>query len=168
MRALISVYDKTGIVELASRLVELGWEIISTGGTRAALAAAGVPVTEVASVTGFPEILGGRVKTLHPLVHGGILARPDLPEHAAQMKHHQIEPIDMVVGNLYPFAETLERDDVGDDDLLEQIDVGGPAMLRAAGKNYHHVLVLVDPGDYDAVLAGLADGGVDEPTRRRL
>jgi len=168
MRALISVYDKTGIVELASRLVELGWEIISTGGTRAALAAAGVPVTEVASVTGFPEILGGRVKTLHPLVHGGILARPDLPEHAAQMKHHQIEPIDMVVGNLYPFAETLERGDVGDDDLLEQIDVGGPAMLRAAGKNYHHVLVLVDPADYDAVLAGLADGGVDEPTRRRL
>src|SRR5262245_48056137 len=121
MRALISVYDKEGIVDLARALVDLGWEILSTGGTRAALAAAGVPVPEVASVPGFLEILGGRVKTLHPLVHGGILARRDLPEHAAQMEHHQIEPIDMVVGNLYPFAETLEREDVSDEDVLEQI-----------------------------------------------
>src|SRR5688572_13694171 len=108
MRALFSVYDKTGIAELAQALVGLGWEIVSTGGTRAALASAGVPVTELSSVTGFPEILGGRVKTLHPLVHGGILARRDLPEHVAQMTHHRIEPIDMVVGNLYPFADTLE------------------------------------------------------------
>jgi phosphoribosylaminoimidazolecarboxamide formyltransferase/IMP cyclohydrolase len=168
MRALLSVYDKAGIADLGRELVGLGWEILSTGGTRAALAAAGVPVTEVSGVTGFPEILGGRVKTLHPLVHGGILARRDLPEHAAQLKHHQIEPIDMVVGNLYPFAETLERGDVADDDVLEQIDVGGPAMLRAAAKNYRDVLALVDPADYEPVLAALRDGGVDEATRRRL
>jgi phosphoribosylaminoimidazolecarboxamide formyltransferase / IMP cyclohydrolase len=168
MRALISVYDKSGVVDLARDLVALGWEILSTGGTRAALVAAGIPVTEVASVTGFPEILGGRVKTLHPLVHGGILARRDLPEHTAQMRHHQIEPIDMVVGNLYPFAETLERGDVSDEDVLEQIDVGGPAMLRAAAKNYQHVLALVDPADYEPVLASLRDGGVDAATRRRL
>jgi phosphoribosylaminoimidazolecarboxamide formyltransferase/IMP cyclohydrolase len=168
MRALLSVYDKTGIADLGRDLVGLGWQILSTGGTRAALASAGVPVTEVSAVTGFPEILGGRVKTLHPLIHGGILARRDLPEHAAQMKHHQIEPIDMVVGNLYPFAETLERGDVTDEDVLEQIDVGGPAMLRAAAKNYRYVLALVDPADYEAVAAALRGGGVDERTRRRL
>src|SRR5207248_11547131 len=109
VRALISVYDKTGVADLARGLVELGWDVLSTGGTRAALAGAGIPVTDLSTVTGFPEILGGRVKTLHPIVHGGILARRDLPEHVAQIRHHKIEPIDLVVGNLYPFAETLER-----------------------------------------------------------
>jgi phosphoribosylaminoimidazolecarboxamide formyltransferase/IMP cyclohydrolase len=168
VRALISVYDKTGVADLARGLTELGWDLLSTGGTRAALAGAGIAVTDLAAVTGFPEILGGRVKTLHPIVHGGILARRDLPEHVAQIRHHKIEPIDMVVSNLYPFAETLERGEVSDEDVIEQIDVGGPAMLRAAAKNYGDVVVLVDPADYEPTLASLRGSGLAAPERRRL
>jgi phosphoribosylaminoimidazolecarboxamide formyltransferase/IMP cyclohydrolase len=168
VKAIISVYDKTGVADLARGLVDLGYEVISTGGTRAALAAAGVPVTDLASVTGFPEILGGRVKTLHPVVHGGILARRDLPEHVAQIEHHGVAPIDVVVGNLYPFADTLEREESSHEDIVEQIDIGGPAMLRSAGKNYRDVLVLVDPADYEPALAALRAGSIDEAFRRRL
>lgn len=167
-RALLSVHDKSGIAELARELVGLGYEIVSTGGTCAAIAAAGLPVTELASVTGFPEILDGRVKTLHPLVHGGILARRQLPAHVAQLAEHGIAPIDLLVSNLYPFGATLAREHASDEEAIEQIDVGGPAMLRAAAKNHRDVVVLVDPADYDGVLRQLRNGEVDLAARRRL
>ena len=159
MRALISVYDKSGLVDLASELVGLGFELVSTGGTFRALRDAGLPATELAAVTGFPEILDGRVKTLHPAVHGGLLARRDDPAHVGQLAEHGIAPFDLLVSNLYPFEATME---------LEQIDVGGPAMLRAAAKNHAHVLVLVDPVDYAPTLAALRAGAVGEAARRRL
>src|SRR5918999_6459514 len=131
-RALLSVSDKTGVVELARVLADLGWELISTGGTARALREAGVAVREVAQVTGFPEVLGGRVKTLHPAVHGGLLARREDSEHMRALETHGIQPIDLVAVNLYPFRETAARRNAAADDIIEQIDVGGPSMIRSA------------------------------------
>ncbi|HEU4588946.1 MAG TPA: bifunctional phosphoribosylaminoimidazolecarboxamide formyltransferase/IMP cyclohydrolase [Gemmatimonadales bacterium] len=167
-RALISVSDKRGIVQFARSLVELGWEIVSTGGTAAALRAAEVPVTTVDSVTGFPEILDGRVKTLHPKVHAGLLARRDLPEHVAALEAHAIQPFDLVAVNLYPFQMTVAKPGVAFEDAVENIDVGGPAMLRSAAKNHESVIPVVDPTDYQRVLAMLRDGGVPAEARRQL
>jgi phosphoribosylaminoimidazolecarboxamide formyltransferase/IMP cyclohydrolase len=167
-RALLSVHDKTGLVELGGRLAARGVELVSTGGTAKSLRKAGVAVTEVAAVTGAPEILDGRVKTLHPAVHAGILARRDLPEHLATLDRHGLPPIDLVVVNLYPFEPTLAS---GADfaDCVEQIDVGGPAMIRAAAKNQDGVAVVVDPSDYGPLLAELeARGGTEGALRRRL
>ncbi len=158
--ALLSVYDKSGIVELAGELHDLGWSLVSSGGTAAAIAAAGLPVTDVADLTGTPAILGHRVVTLHPKVHGGILADTSLADHRADLAEHGIEPIDLVVVNLYPFSSNPG---------IELIDVGGPAMVRAAAKNHARVGVLVDPVDYPAVLDELRrDGALGEVTRRRL
>ena len=151
-RALISVSDKKGVVELASGLAALGVEILSTGGTAALLREKSLPVTEVADFTGFPEILGGRVKTLHPKVHGGILAMRHNPEHIAEMKANQLKPIDLVVVNLYPFEATVARPNCPLEDAIENIDIGGPSMLRSAAKNHRDVLVIVDPADYGPVL----------------
>ncbi len=160
MRVLISVWDKTGLVDFARRLAALDVGLVSSGGTAAELRSAGLKVQEVADVAGFPEILGGRVKTLHPAIHGGILARRDDPEHMEQLERHGITPIDMVVCNLYPFAE---------DPSIEMIDIGGVALIRAAAKNHDSVAVVVDPADYDVVLAELElHHEVSEPTRRRL
>src|SRR5918994_940627 len=168
MRALLSVYDKTGIAALGHGLVDLGYEVISTGGTLAALQAAAVPVTAVSDVTGFPEILEGRVKTLHPRIHGGLLARRDDPAHMSALDAHQISPIDVVAANLYPFAETVARQDVALTDALEQIDIGGPAMIRAAAKNFPGVVVLTDPADYTFALDDLRDGRLSVERRRAL
>jgi phosphoribosylaminoimidazolecarboxamide formyltransferase/IMP cyclohydrolase len=166
-RALISVSDKTGVVDFARRLSQLGLEILSTGGTAKALGAAGVPVREVSDFTGAPEILDGRVKTLHPRVHGGILGRPTAA-HRAEMKEANIVPIDLVVVNLYPFRETVARG-APFDEVIENIDIGGPAMLRSAAKNHERVAVVVDPADYAAILAELDDvGEVSGGTRFRL
>ncbi len=152
-RALISVSDKTNVLALATGLRELGIEILSTGGTAALLAEQGIAVTEVADYTGFPEMLDGRVKTLHPKIHGGLLARRDLSEHAEAIRQAGIEPIDLVVVNLYPFAITVARPDCTLADAIENIDIGGPAMLRSAAKNFQHVAVLTDPADYAHLLA---------------
>jgi phosphoribosylaminoimidazolecarboxamide formyltransferase/IMP cyclohydrolase len=152
-RALISVSDKSGIVDFAKALASHGVEILSTGGTAKALASAGLPVIEVGDYTGFPEMMEGRVKTLHPKVHGGILARRDKPEHLEAMKSHGIPPIDMVVVNLYPFAKTVAKPGCPMEEAIENIDIGGPAMVRAAAKNHAFVAVVTDPADY-AVLAG--------------
>ncbi len=168
MRALISVSDKHGIEPFAAGLQALGVEIFSTGNTARRLADAGVAVQSVSKLTGFPEILDGRVKTLHPGVHGGILARRDRPEHLAALAEHNIGLIDLVVVNLYPFAETIARPGVTRDEAIEQIDVGGPAMLRAAAKNHQHVLVVVSPADYATTLAALRDDQVTPALRRRL
>ncbi len=169
MRALIGVYDKTGVEGLARGLVGLGWSIASTGGTYAALQKAGVRVDRVEDLTGFPEMLDGRVKTLHPAVHGGILARRDLPSHRQALAAHRIEPIDMVVCNLYPFVATVTREGgVALEQGLENIDIGGPTMLRAAAKNHRDVVVVVDPADYEAVLGQLRADGVSDEERRRL
>jgi phosphoribosylaminoimidazolecarboxamide formyltransferase/IMP cyclohydrolase len=165
-RALLSVSDKTGIVELARELANRGFELISTGGTARALAAAGLAVTEVAALTGFPEIMDGRVKTLHPKVHGALLGRAGMDD--AVMREQGIAPIDVAIINLYPFAETIAKPGCTYEDAIENIDVGGPAMLRAAAKNHARVAVLVDPADYAGVLAELAAGSVSEATRRRL
>ena len=159
-RALLSVYDKTGVVDLARGLHDLGWELVSSGGTARAIAEAGVPVRDVAALTGVPAILSHRVVTLHPKVHGGILADPTLPEHRADMEAHGIAPVALVVANLYPF---------GAQPGIEMIDIGGPAMVRAAAKNHAHVGVVVDPTDYDGVLAELRTAGaLSAATRRRL
>ncbi len=167
-RALLSVSDKRGIVGFARGLVDLGWEIISTGGTSAALKAAGVPVTPVDQVTGFPEILDGRVKTLHPAIHAGLLARRDLPEHQAALAAHQITPIGLVAVNLYPFQATIAKPDVSFEDAIENIDIGGPSMLRSAAKNHPDVIVIVDPADYAPILDALRAGTVAGPVRRQL
>lgn len=156
-RALISVSDKRGLQELASGLLALGYELVSTGGTLAALRGWGLPAVAVADVTGFPEILDGRVKTLHPKVHGGILARRE-PGHLAELARHEIAPVDVVVANLYPFRETVARPDVTFAEAIEQIDIGGPSMLRAAAKNHADVTVLVDPEDYAITLEAHARG----------
>ena len=148
MKALISVYDRTGAVEFAGKLVEAGFEIISTGGTRGELTAAGLPVTLLSDVTGFPEVLDGRVKTLHPVIHAGILARRELDSHVAELSERGIDGIDVVVGNLYPFVETVRKPGVTLEDALENIDIGGPTMIRAAAKNFPSVIVIVDPNDY--------------------
>jgi len=154
-RALLSVSDKTGLVPFAQGLTRRGYDVVSTGGTARALDAAGVPVTLISSITGFPEILDGRVKTLHPAVHGGILARRQRPEDMATVAQHTIGLIDVVVVNLYPFVKTAARPEIAFDDLIEEIDIGGPSMVRSAAKNFQDVLVVVDPGDYDAVLSEL-------------
>ncbi len=160
-RALISVSDKDGIVDFAKGLRKLGIEILSTGGTAKLLAERGVDVTEVGDYTGFPEMLDGRVKTLHPKVHGGILGRRDLPEHVKAMKDANIPPIDMVVVNLYPFAATIAKPNCTLADAIENIDIGGPTMVRAAAKNYQHVAVVVDPRDYKPLLSELdMTGGI--------
>jgi phosphoribosylaminoimidazolecarboxamide formyltransferase / IMP cyclohydrolase len=168
-RALISVFDKTGLEELARGLTRLGVEIVSTGGTLKSLEEKGIPVTAVSGVTGFPEILDGRVKTLHPKIHGGILANRAVPGHLDALSEHGIDRIDLVVVNLYPFSETVARG-ASFEETVEMIDVGGPTMVRAAAKNFGGVAVVVDPADYGAVLAALeqGDGIVSESLRRRL
>ncbi len=166
-QALLSVSDKTGLVEFARGLARLGVRLLSTGGTAKALAAAGLTVVEIGDYTGFPEMLDGRVKTLHPKVHGGILARRDVPAHAAALEKHAIPPIDLVVVNLYPFRETVAKPGCTLDDAIENIDIGGPAMVRSAAKNWQHVGVVVDPADYPALLAELErQGGVLGVTTR--
>ncbi|HYP24871.1 MAG TPA: bifunctional phosphoribosylaminoimidazolecarboxamide formyltransferase/IMP cyclohydrolase, partial [Actinomycetota bacterium] len=168
-RALISVSDKSGVVELARALTQRGIAIVSSGGTARALADAGIEVTPVPDVTGAPEILDGRVKTLHPKIHGGILADRRKPAHVEQMDEQGIEPIDLVVCNLYPFERTVAHPAVTEEDAIEQIDVGGPAMVRAAAKNFHSVAVVVNPERYDSVLAELSESGsISLETRRRL
>jgi phosphoribosylaminoimidazolecarboxamide formyltransferase/IMP cyclohydrolase len=169
-RALISVSDKTGLVDLADGLHRLGVEILSTGGTATTLAAAGIPVVSVGEFTGFPEILDGRVKTLHPKIHGGLLARRDDPKHREQMAAQRIEPIDLVVVNLYPFEETVARPNCTLAEAIENIDIGGPSMIRSAAKNHHDVAVVVDPGDYAELLIELRSsrGELSQATRTRL
>ncbi len=160
MRALLSVYDKTGVVDLAKGLVDLGWELVSSGGTATVIAEAGLPVVEVATITDAPEMLGGRVKTLHPKIHGGILADRSNPDHVADLEARDITPIDLVVANLYPFTS---------DPGIELIDIGGPTMVRAAAKNHAHVGIVVDPSAYGDVLEELREqGGLSAATRRRL
>src|SRR6202162_3727116 len=168
-QALLSVSDKTGLVDFARGLGAMGVKLISTGGTAKALMDAGLPVTEVADYTGFPEMLDGRVKTLHPRVHGAILARRDSLEHMAALTKHAIATIDLVVVNLYPFRQTVARPGCSLDDAIENIDIGGPALVRAAAKNHAHVGVVVDPADYPALLDELrAAGSLSSDTRRRL
>jgi phosphoribosylaminoimidazolecarboxamide formyltransferase / IMP cyclohydrolase len=166
--ALLSVSNKEGLVPLAQGLLEAGYQLISSGGTAAALQEAGLPVTKVAEHTGAPEILGGRVKTLHPRIHGGILARRSQASHQADLSSQGITPIDVVVVNLYPFRETVADPAVAFDTAIETIDIGGPAMVRAAAKNHADVAVLTSPGQYDAFLAALRAGQVDEGLRRGL
>jgi phosphoribosylaminoimidazolecarboxamide formyltransferase/IMP cyclohydrolase len=166
--ALLSVSDKQGLVPLAEGLLRHGYRLISSGGTAAALAAAGLSVTKVAEHTGAPEILGGRVKTLHPRIHGGILARRDDPAHRTDLEAQGIDPIDLVVVNLYPFRRTVADPQVSWESAIENIDIGGPAMVRAAAKNHADVAVLTDPAQYDAVLAALDAGGIDAGLRRQL
>src|SRR5512140_1249434 len=151
-QALLSVSVKAGLVDFARGLAALGVALLSTGGTARALKEAGLPVTEVGDYTGFPEMLDGRVKTLHPKVHGGILARRDLPDHVASLAEHAIPTIDLVVVNLYPFRETVAQPGCTLADAIENIDIGGPTMVRAAAKNWEHVGIVVDPGDYPAIL----------------
>jgi len=167
-RALISVSDKTGIVEFARALQQRGVALLSTGGTARLLADVGLPVTEVSQVTGFPEMLDGRVKTLHPRIHGGLLARRDRPEHMAALRAHGIEPIDLLVINLYPFAQTVARAGCTLDEAIENIDIGGPAMLRAAAKNWPDVAVVIDPADYAQVLQELDASGLTRATKFAL
>jgi phosphoribosylaminoimidazolecarboxamide formyltransferase / IMP cyclohydrolase len=165
-RALLSVSDKTGLTDFAHGLDALGVSLISTGGTSAALRKVGVPVTDVSSLTGFPEIMDGRVKTLHPKVHGGLLGRRGTDD--AVMAQHEIAPIDLLIVNLYPFEATTARPDCSFADAIENIDIGGPAMLRAAAKNHEHVAVVVDPADYAEILEALSHGGTSLSLRRRL
>lgn len=166
-QALLSVSDKTGIVELARALRALNVKLLSTGGTARLIAEAGIDVTEVADYTGFPEMLDGRVKTLHPKIHGGILARRDVPEHVAALREHGIEAIDLLVVNLYPFQKTVANPRATFDEAIENIDIGGPTLLRAAAKNHAHVTVIVDPSDYPQVQAELvADAGAVSATTR--
>ena len=169
MRALISVSDKRGIVEFAKALKELGWDIIATGGTMTKLREAGIEVINISDVTGFPEICDGRVKTLHPKVHGGLLGRRDLADHMAQLEANGIETIEMVCVNLYPFEATIAKEGVTLEDAVENIDIGGPSMLRSAAKNFRDVTVVCDPADYDKVLEELrANGHTEYETRFKL
>ena len=165
MRALISVSDKTGIAQFAKELVDLGIEIISTGGTYKKLKEEDVPAIEISDITGFPECLDGRVKTLHPVVHAGLLAMRSKPEHMKQLADLHIETIDMVIVNLYPFKQTILKDGVTREEAVENIDIGGPTMLRSAAKNYQDVTVVVDPADYITVLDELKHGGVTQDTK---
>ncbi len=166
-RALISVYDKTGLEDLAGALHRAGVEIVSTGSTAAVISAAGLPVTKVEDLTGFPECLDGRVKTLHPAVHAGLLADPGRPGHRAQLDDLGIAPFELLVSNLYPFEQTVASG-AAPDECVEQIDIGGPAMVRAAAKNHARVAVITDPRMYPAVAAALADGGFTLEQRRRF
>ena len=167
-RALISVYDKTGLVEFAERLAAVGVEIVSSGGTAVVLAAAGIPVTPVHEVTGSPEILGGRVKTRHPKIHGGILARPDDEKDRADLDANDIDPFQLVVVSLYPFRETLATPGVTEAEIIEKIDIGGPTMVRAAAKNHAHVGVVTSAAQFDRVAKAVEDGGLDDDLRREL
>ena len=165
-RALISVTDKSGIVQLAQELVNLGFEILSTGGTAKALQSAGIPVTEVSAYTGFPEIMDGRVKTLQPKIHGGLLGRRNDPKHREQMKSLGIEPIDLLVVNLYAFEKTVAKPGCTLEEAIENIDIGGPALLRAAAKNFQDVTVMTDPTDYPKVLEELKSNGMTSKATR--
>ena len=169
MRALVSVSDKTGLLPFVQGLRELGWTIIATGGTQKLLEQSGVQTVGISEVTGFPEILDGRVKTLHPKVHGGILARRDLPEHMEVLAQQQIETIDLVCVNLYPFRQTIAKEGVTMADAIENIDIGGPSMVRSAAKNWRDVTIVCDPADYDTVLAELRENGkTSDATRLKL
>ncbi len=168
MKALLSVSDKTGVLEFAQGLHALGVQLLSTGGTAKLLADAGLPVTEVADHTGFPEMLDGRVKTLHPKIHGGLLARRDLPAHMASLKEHGIDTIDLLVVNLYPFEATVAKPGCTLEDAIENIDIGGPAMVRSAAKNWQDVAVLTDAAQYAGVLAELQAGGISKKTKFAL
>ena len=168
MRALLSVSDKRGLVEFAQGLAALGWEIVSTGGTAEALRREQVRVISIEDVTGFPEMMDGRVKTLHPKVHGGLLARRDHPADVAALQQHGITPIDLVAVNLYPFRETVAKPGTTFEQAIEQIDIGGPSMLRSAAKNHADVIVVVDPADYSVVLEALKGGGASSDLRRAL
>lgn len=152
-RAIISVSDKSGVVDFARELAAMGVEILSTGGTAKAIRDAGIKVMEVSDYTGFPEMMDGRVKTLHPMIHGGLLSRRDNPKDMEEIKKQGIKTIDMVVVNLYPFEQTISKPGVTFDEAIENIDIGGPTMIRAAAKNFRHVTVVVDPADYGKVLA---------------
>jgi phosphoribosylaminoimidazolecarboxamide formyltransferase / IMP cyclohydrolase len=168
-RALVSVSDKTNLVPFVQELVNSGIEVISTGGTKKLLEESGIKVTGITDVTGFPEMLDGRVKTLHPKIHGGLLAIRDSENHMAQIAEHQIKPIDLVVVNLYPFKETISKQGVTYDEAIENIDIGGPSMLRSAAKNHASVTVVVDPSDYDGVLSEITEtGSVDLAKRKKL
>jgi phosphoribosylaminoimidazolecarboxamide formyltransferase/IMP cyclohydrolase len=166
-RALLSVFDKTGMAEFARGLSEAGVELVSTGGTHRLISEAGLPVREIADLTGFPEMMDGRVKTLHPKVHGGLLSVRDNAEHRAAMDAHDIGAIDLVAVNLYPFEKTVASG-AGYDDIIENIDIGGPAMVRSAAKNHRYVTVVVDPADYAEILEAIRNGGVPYPLRQRL
>ncbi|MEK7872700.1 MAG: bifunctional phosphoribosylaminoimidazolecarboxamide formyltransferase/IMP cyclohydrolase, partial [Chloroflexota bacterium] len=168
MRAILSVSDKNGLAEFARGLAGLGWELYSTGGTKKALETAGGAVRSISDLTGFPEILDGRVKTLHPAVHGGLLARRDVPAHREELARQKIGFIDLVCVNLYPFVQTVSKPDVSLQDALENIEIGGPTMIRASAKNFPHVLTVVDPADYALVLERLRAGAVPLEERRKL
>jgi len=167
-RAIIGVSDKTGVVDFAKGLAEHGYEIVSTGGTYKLLKSGGVDALYVSDVTGFPEILDGRVKTLHPHIHGGILAVRDNPSHAATLSELGITSIDLVAVNLYPFKETIQKENVTDDEAIENIDIGGPTMIRAAAKNHKYVTVAVDPADYSVILDEISNGDISAETKRKL
>ena len=169
-RALVSVSDKSGVIELCRVLNDRGVEILSTGGTAKSLRDAGMTVVDVSAYTGFPEIMDGRVKTLHPKVHGALLGDRDKASHRAQMTEHEIQPIDLVVVNLYPFEQTVAKADCTLEDAIENIDIGGPTMLRSSAKNYRHVAVITDPHDYEPILEemGRTDGSLSLETRFRL
>src|SRR3990167_236276 len=166
-RALLSVSDKTGLVDFAQRLQKCGWEVLSTGGTEKTLKDAGIAVTPVEDVTEFPECFGGRVKTMHPKIMGGILMRRDNPEDIAEAKKQGIDPIDLVVVNLYPFEEAVLKG-ATEEEMIKQIDIGGPTMLRSAAKNYAHVTVVTDTADYERVIAAIEKGGVLVEMRKEL
>jgi len=167
-RALISVSDKTGLGPFAQELDRLGYEILSTGGTSRFLKELGLKVMDVAEYTGFPEIMDGRVKTLHPKIHGAILGMPDVPEHAEAIRTHGFVPFQMVVCNLYPFEQTVARPDVSVEEAIEQIDIGGPSMVRSAAKNHAYVAIVTQPAQYEHVLQALRDGGLTKEFRREL
>ncbi len=168
MRAIVSVSNKSGLVDFVRKLKDLDVEIYSTGGTKKAIEVEGTKVHSISELTGFPEILDGRVKTLHPVVHGGILARRELPQHMEELAKNKIQTIDMVVVNLYPFVQTVTKANVSLEEALENIDIGGPTMIRASAKNFPSVLVIVDPEDYDVIIEKLKKGKVDQQERKRL
>ena len=167
-RAIISVTDKSGIVEFAKSLSELGVQILSTGGTARALREGGISVTDISDYTGFPEMMDGRVKTLHPKVHGGLLGLRDNPEHVEMMKAHGIKTIDMVVVNLYQFEKTVAKEGVTLEEAIENIDIGGPSMLRSSAKNFRHVTVIIDPADYEVVLREMKKTGGETTLKTRF
>ncbi|MDD4395246.1 MAG: bifunctional phosphoribosylaminoimidazolecarboxamide formyltransferase/IMP cyclohydrolase, partial [Bacteroidales bacterium] len=169
MRALVSVSNKEGVVDFVQSLQSLGWEIIATGGTRKLLESANIKTINISEVTDFPEILDGRVKTLHPKVHGGILARRDLPAHMQTLKENKIETIDLVCVNLYPFRQTIEKEGVKFEDAIENIDIGGPSMVRSAAKNWQDVSIVCDPADYAMVIDEIrTHGNTRRETRLKL
>jgi len=167
-RAIISVTDKSGVVEFAKSLSKFGIQILSTGGTAKALRDGGVSVTDISEYTGFPEMMDGRIKTLHPKVHGGLLGMRDNPDHVRMMKEHGIESIDLIVVNLYQFEKAVSKEDVTLDEAIENIDIGGPTMLRSSAKNFKDVTVIVDPSDYDPVLKEMEEWGGSTTLKTRF